>query len=116
MSTENGLSSRRYTVTPARDMLNERNNRMNNIESPILNISSNIQPNYDRGMSSYEMDEMHRRRNSALLRRTLQESDHSPYSIWPSTFRRPTLSARANTPPSSTNASMRRRRLSTHHE
>jgi len=89
---------------------------MNNIESPILNISSNIQPNYDRALSSYEMDNMYRRRNSALLRRTLQESEHSPYSIWPSNFRRPTLSARPNTPPSSVNASMRRRRLSTHHE
>jgi len=58
--------------------------------APVFNFGDN-QPLND--MNRMVATDRQRRRSSALLRRTLQTSDHSPYSVWPSARISP-----ANTP------------------
>lgn len=81
--------------------------------SQQINVSMNPSGNHPpiRGLRPSQIEDIKRRRSSALLRKSLQFSDHSPYSVWPA--------SRPRTQSSFQVSPIRRRtspRLSTHFE
>ncbi|XP_074602663.1 uncharacterized protein LOC141856278 isoform X2 [Brevipalpus obovatus] len=53
------------------------------------NQTVNSESSITRGMRLEELEPRGRRKSSVLLRRQLQESDHSPFSVWPTNSSRP---------------------------
>jgi hypothetical protein len=89
-----------------RDFINEDNDRFSRPETPAVRmphsagIPASHAPVFNFGDNQHLSDvnrmvatDRQRRRSSALLRRSLQTSDHSRYSVWPSARISP-----ANTP------------------
>ncbi|CAG2118979.1 unnamed protein product, partial [Medioppia subpectinata] len=77
-----GQTGRRYTVSPA--VLKARNSRAFMTEASDDN-SPNSTMGSVRGLKPNELiSEQGRRRSSNLLRKSLKNSSHLPYSVWPS--------------------------------
>lgn len=53
------------------------------------NETIHSESSFGRGLRPVEMEPQGRRKSSVALRRQLQESDHSPFSVWPSHSARP---------------------------
>ncbi|XP_015782992.1 uncharacterized protein LOC107360786 [Tetranychus urticae] len=74
-------SKRGYTINPSR--------RSSRLESENNNETIHSESSFGRGLRPVEMEPHGRRKSSVALRRQLQETDHSPFSIWPANSPRP---------------------------
>jgi hypothetical protein len=84
-----GMNGRRYTISPGGDSLGKRRGsewgpRGSVDGSQVSDSSLTV-----RGLKPDELEIKDRRGSSALLRKSLQNSIHSPFSIWPSNQLRP---------------------------
>jgi hypothetical protein len=82
-----GMNGRRYTISPAGDSLGKRRSSEWGPRSSVDDSQASDSSLTVRGLKPDELE--NRRGSSALLRKSLQNTIHSPFSIWPSNQSRP---------------------------
>lgn len=113
LSIEGNMSGkRRYTFSPVKDAVEKRRSKSEE-RRPTLYFNSKTHSNSisgtiptTRGLKPSEIEDKKRRRSSVLLRKSLQYSDHLPYSIWPAN-----LAARSDSVSAAPPSGPRKRRV-----
>lgn len=82
--TSQGVSGQRNSISPVEKLTNRRKfSGVGRRDSAAVPQLSTISP-LSRGFRPEEIESRDRRRNNIQLRKSLQNSIHSPYSLWPS--------------------------------